>query len=150
MSAGNRSGVNWMRWKTPAKLRAMALPTSVLPTPGTSSNKTCSPANRATTTSRTVSALPSTTREMFCCNRADQIGRFVRHVVPPGCRLMRTAVPGSHGDIVLYGSVTGKPLSRIPHHAAKTSDAASGGADIPVCQIRRDFLRQTGMSTPPS
>ena len=46
MSAGIRSGVNWMRWNLPARLRAMALPISVLPTPGTSSNSMCSPAKQ--------------------------------------------------------------------------------------------------------
>ena len=57
MSAGSRSGVNWMRWNLPARLRAMALPISVLPTPGMSSNSTCSPANSATTASRTALGL---------------------------------------------------------------------------------------------
>ena len=37
-----------MRQKMPDRLLASALPTSVLPTPGTSSSSTCSPASRAT------------------------------------------------------------------------------------------------------
>src|SRR5262249_40875514 len=36
-SLGSRSEVNWMRWNAQARLRASALASSVLPTPGTSS-----------------------------------------------------------------------------------------------------------------
>ena len=50
--------------------RARALPTNVLPTPGTSSSSTCSPANSATRHIRTTSGLPSTTLRMFRCSSA--------------------------------------------------------------------------------
>ncbi len=63
MSLGNKSAVNWIREKCPDTLLAMALPISVLPTPGTSSNRACSPASKATMHSRTTSGLPNTTWE---------------------------------------------------------------------------------------
>src|SRR5687767_13540974 len=59
-----------MRQNWAFTLLASALPSSVLPTPGTSSSSTCSPASKATTHIRTISALPSTTPEMFDSNSA--------------------------------------------------------------------------------
>ena len=65
ISPGSRSGVNWMRQNLALMLLASALPTKVLPTPGTSSNKTCSPDNSAATHSRMTRGFPSTTFAMF-------------------------------------------------------------------------------------
>ena len=43
-SDGSRSGVPWTRPNDPPMARAMALASTVLPTPGMSSNSTCPPA----------------------------------------------------------------------------------------------------------
>ena len=57
-----------MRQNSASMLRARALPTSVLPTPGTSSSSTCSPDSSATTHRRTTRGLPRTTLEMLFSN----------------------------------------------------------------------------------
>ncbi len=41
MSAGIRSGVNWMRWKLRSSVCAIVRAISVLPSPGTPSISTC-------------------------------------------------------------------------------------------------------------
>src|SRR6266508_2922828 len=61
-SDGSRSGVNWMRRTEQSIDRASALASIVLPTPGTSSIKTCPSASRAMRARRTTSGLPSMTR----------------------------------------------------------------------------------------
>src|SRR6185436_8927157 len=60
-SEGSRSGVNWMRRHCPRTDAARARARVVLPTPGTSSSRTCPWANSAVRASRTTSGLPSTT-----------------------------------------------------------------------------------------
>ena len=55
-----------MRAKLPDTLFAIALPANVLPTPGTSSNRMCSPESKATTQYRTTWGFPRMTWDMFC------------------------------------------------------------------------------------
>ena len=62
MSVGSRSGVNWMRWYLAWMDRARALVSVVLPTPGTSSNRTCPLLNRATSTYSITWSLPRMTK----------------------------------------------------------------------------------------
>src|SRR5688572_7184989 len=63
MSAGSRSGVNWMRCQRPPSAVAIALARVVLPTPGTSSMSRCPPANRQVSASLTAVGLP---RKAIC------------------------------------------------------------------------------------
>ena len=65
MSTGSRSGVNWMRPKLTATLRASALPRLVLPTPGTSSISTWPPDTNASMSKSTTSDLPFTASSIF-------------------------------------------------------------------------------------
>ena len=71
-SEGSKSGVNWIRRKEQSILAAMARARSVLPTPGTSSIRTCPSASRATTASRITSGLPRTTSPTFSISRFER------------------------------------------------------------------------------
>ena len=57
-----------MREKVQSMLLAIARVRIVLPTPGTSSSKTCPLASSASSTRRTVSLLPSRTDSTLSCN----------------------------------------------------------------------------------
>ncbi len=69
-SEGNRSGVNWMRWKVQSSERARALARVVLPMPGTSSMSTWPSQSNATIASSITSSLPTITRFTFSVTRA--------------------------------------------------------------------------------
>jgi hypothetical protein len=62
MSAGIRSGVNWMRWNSPATARARAFTSSVFPTPGTPSISAWPPASSVTSARSMASFCPTITR----------------------------------------------------------------------------------------
>src|SRR2546428_116146 len=64
MSAGMRSGVNWMRWNRTSRASASERTSSVLAVPGTPSSSTWPRASRHTTTSRVAASWPSTTDRM--------------------------------------------------------------------------------------
>ena len=64
-SEGSRSGVNWIRRTEQSMLRASALLSIVLPTPGTSSISRCPSASITTSAEVTTSGLPSITRSML-------------------------------------------------------------------------------------
>lgn len=64
MSDGSRSLVNWILWKLQLNDLAIACARVVLPTPGTSSNKRCPPASKATTEKRIASSFPRMTLAM--------------------------------------------------------------------------------------
>ncbi len=55
MSAGIKSGVNWMREKSRSSVLANVRTSSVLPSPGTPSNRQCPPTNRQVNTPWTMS-----------------------------------------------------------------------------------------------
>ena len=61
-SAGIRSGVNWMRWKSPATARASAFTNRVFPMPGTPSMSACPPASSVTSARLIASPWPTITR----------------------------------------------------------------------------------------
>ncbi len=61
MSAGSRSGVNWMRLTLQSTLLASALASIVLPTPGTSSTSRWPSASSTVVAISTASRLPSMT-----------------------------------------------------------------------------------------
>src|SRR3954469_25552632 len=61
MSAGIRSGVNWMRLKSRSSASPIVRTSIVLPRPGTPSSRTWPPAMRLMRTSRTISACPTIT-----------------------------------------------------------------------------------------
>ncbi|MCY1225667.1 hypothetical protein D9M72_378700 [compost metagenome] len=61
MSPGNRSEVNWMRWKLSPSTLARAWPRVVLPMPGRSSIKRCPRASRQVRARRTCASLPNST-----------------------------------------------------------------------------------------
>ncbi len=61
-SLGIRSGVNWMRLKLQVEAAASARATSVLPSPGAPSMRTCPRATRPTRSPSTSSSWPTTTR----------------------------------------------------------------------------------------
>ena len=63
MSAGMRSGVNWMRLYCSCRARAIVRTSSVLPSPGSPSSSTWPPAISAIVTPRTTSSCPTMTRE---------------------------------------------------------------------------------------
>ncbi len=69
-SPGSRSGVNWMRCIVQSMLRARALASMVLPTPGTSSMSRWPSARRVTRDSRTASGLPEMTRSTLAAMSA--------------------------------------------------------------------------------
>ncbi len=61
MSAGIRSGVNWMRLKSRSIASASVRTSSVLPRPGTPSSRACPPMNRQVRTPWTISSWPTMT-----------------------------------------------------------------------------------------
>jgi hypothetical protein len=61
MSAGSRSGVNWMRLTLQSTLRARARASIVLPTPGTSSMRRCPSLSSTVTAVSMTGRLPSMT-----------------------------------------------------------------------------------------
>ena len=61
MSAGIRSGVNWMREKLRLSASASVRTSIVLPRPGTPSSSTWPPASRQVSTPSTTSRLPTMT-----------------------------------------------------------------------------------------
>ena len=71
-SEGSKSGVNWIRLNEQSMLAAIARASKVLPTPGTSSIKTCPSASKATTASLITSGLPRTTNPMFSISRFEK------------------------------------------------------------------------------
>ena len=73
-SDGRRSGVNWMRATVQSMLRASALLSWVLPTPGTSSISRWPSARRTVKAALTTSGLPVITRSMFC--RTSEVTRM--------------------------------------------------------------------------
>ncbi len=62
MSAGTRSGVNWMRANVPPTTRASVSTASVLATPGTPSSRQCPRASSATNIRSTIRSWPTMTR----------------------------------------------------------------------------------------
>src|SRR5829696_2613400 len=71
-SAGTRSGVNWMRWKSPPTVWAKVLMAIVLARPGTPSTRTCPRASRATIRRSSSTSWP--TRSFFTWNTTCSIG----------------------------------------------------------------------------
>ena len=65
MSAGMRSGVNWMRWKLRWKIRAMDLTSSVLASPGAPVIRQWPPANSAMRICSMTSCWPTITLRQF-------------------------------------------------------------------------------------
>ena len=63
MSAGIRSGVNWMRLNDRSRLRASVLTSSVLASPGTPSSRQWPRLNRLMSSSSITSRWPTITRE---------------------------------------------------------------------------------------
>jgi hypothetical protein len=61
MSAGIRSGVNWMRWNLRWKIWAIERTSSVLASPGAPVIRQCPPANRLIKSCSTTSAWPTIT-----------------------------------------------------------------------------------------
>ena len=59
MSAGIRSGVNWMRRKSSSSTRERALTSSVLPSPGTPSSSTLPPQKMAVSVASTTRSWPT-------------------------------------------------------------------------------------------
>ncbi len=74
-SDGRRSGVHWTRWNTPPMLRASALASRVLPTPGTSSTRRWPPESSATSARVTGSGLPRRTASTRQPDVAGEPGR---------------------------------------------------------------------------
>src|SRR6266571_7149931 len=68
-SLGRRSGVNWIRLNVHPIERAIALVRTVLPTPGTSSIKTCPRQTTAIRLNATGSALPTITLSTLLITR---------------------------------------------------------------------------------
>src|SRR5271157_5224638 len=64
MSAGIRSGLNWMRLKSRLSSSASVRTRSVLPRPGTPSSSACPPMNRQVRTPWTISSWPTMTLEI--------------------------------------------------------------------------------------
>jgi len=67
MSAGMRSGVNWMRLNVRSSAAASVRTSNVLPMPGTPSSSPCPPASRQVSTSSMAAFWPTITRET--CSR---------------------------------------------------------------------------------
>ena len=63
MSAGIRSGVNWIRENSRFSVWASVRTSSVLPSPGTPSNRQWPPTNKHVSTPCTTSPCPTITRE---------------------------------------------------------------------------------------
>src|SRR3982750_1335028 len=63
ISAGSRSGVNWMRWNVAWMVCERVLTSSVLASPGTPSIRQCPPVNRPISTRSTISRWPATPRD---------------------------------------------------------------------------------------
>ena len=61
ISAGIRSGVNWMRLKERSSTWLSARTSKVFPKPGTPSNSTCPPANKAVKVPSTIGSCPTMT-----------------------------------------------------------------------------------------
>ena len=91
-SEGSRSGVNWMRRTVQSMLRASALLSMVLPTPGTSSMSRCPSASSTTTAAVTTSGLPSMTRSMLSRTR-----RVTRATVSRSAPPRRRGLPARCG-----------------------------------------------------
>ena len=70
MSAGIRSGVNWMRLKRRSSDRASVFTSSVLASPGTPCSSPCPPASSAISTCSTTSCWPMITRRTAASTRA--------------------------------------------------------------------------------
>ena len=69
-SDGRRSGVNWIRLKPLPTVLANAFKSMVFPVPGTSSKSTCPEHKKLIKISRTVSSLPTITREQLSTTRS--------------------------------------------------------------------------------
>ena len=83
-SEGSRSGVNWIRRTEQSMLRARALLSIVLPTPGTSSMRRWPSASSTTRVDGTTSALPSMTFSMFVRTRPTTLASVSRSAPPAG------------------------------------------------------------------
>ena len=81
-SDGSRSGVNWMRRTEQSMLRASALLSIVLPTPGTSSMRRWPSASSTTSAEVTTSGLPSMTFLMLARTRSTTRLRVSRSAPP--------------------------------------------------------------------
>ena len=89
-SEGSRSGVNWIRRTEQSMLRASALLSMVLPTPGTSSISRWPSASSTTTAEDTTSGFPSMTVSMLARIRETTRARVWRSAPPVGAS---TSVP---------------------------------------------------------
>src|SRR3954469_16036419 len=81
-SEGSRSGVNWIRRTEQSMLRASALLSIVLPTPGTSSMRRCPSASSTTSVDDTRSVLPSMTFSMLVRTRPMTLASVSRSAPP--------------------------------------------------------------------
>ena len=69
MSAGIRSGVNWIRLKSSASELASVRTSNVLPSPGTPSSSAWPPTNRQVRTPWMISSWPTITLEISALTR---------------------------------------------------------------------------------
>ena len=81
MSAGTRSGVNWMRANVPPTTRASVSTASVLATPGTPSSRQCPRASRATNMRSIIRSWPTITRLTSNSARSSRVASWAG-VVP--------------------------------------------------------------------
>src|SRR5260370_38867016 len=97
-SLGKRLGVNWMRLNVHPMERAMALVRTVLPTPGTSSIKTCPWQMTALRLNATDLALPTITFSTLLITRCTALARsctdsMLYSPIEPGTVALVTASP---------------------------------------------------------
>ena len=78
MSAGMRSGVNWMRLKSSSRTSDSVRTSIVLPRPGTPSSSACEPARRLMSVCRTSWCWPTmkrpTSDSIVCASSANRSG----------------------------------------------------------------------------
>src|SRR5437899_2743130 len=162
MSAGIRSGVNWMRLYWRCRARAMVLTSRVLPSPGRPSRSTCPPAISAIVTPRITSSWPTITRatsrssastvlrsrSMSCAAAARPSALTLVCVIrsPPGRRASHSSEIDPHhralfaGNQVLFGRHLARLLSLDQLGHIPATDGWIG-ADLVLSPVGRPYAR---------
>src|SRR3954469_6430453 len=124
-SAGTRSGVNWMRRKTPRSVRASVFTVSVLARPGTPSTSRCPCASMATSTRSRKWSWPTTV--FFTSYSTRSIGETLLI----GFSLKRGQARGASAELDRHGECDARKARLVPRaeDGGDDADHFAGGVD---------------------